>query len=178
MTPFDLICTLQMSATVHSAAHSDHPRTLQTALREVAEMLREISRKTVSTAPMKVAEILWKFAEMCGNAFGESSSSKFLCRKRAAVHTHTHTPQALRVRMVLDLSDTADLYLGPVSKRLCNGLAAKDHDATWNNTLRYPREHLSQQFGKKKNFPKINRHQSDLLIVYGCWHCSAEHMMC
>ena len=69
--------------------------------------------KIVSTAPVKVAEILQKFAEMCGKFFGESWYNKLLCRMRAAVraHTHTHT-LALRVRMVLDLSDRADLCLG------------------------------------------------------------------
>ena len=78
------ICTLQLSTTTHSAAHNDPPpHALQTALREVAEILRKFcgnfSKKSFlmrSKGCGKFAEILRKFAEMCGKFFGENSYSK------------------------------------------------------------------------------------------------------
>ena len=56
------------------------------------------------------AEFLQKFAEMCGNIFGKNSYSK--CSAECAQQSARTPPLALRVRMVLDLSDRADLYLG------------------------------------------------------------------
>ena len=107
------ICTLQLSTDTHSAA----PTTPPTHCKLHFEKLRKLCgsfcgnfSKIVSIAPAKVAEILRNFAEMCGNCFGENSYSK---RSAGCAQQSAHTsPLTLRVRMVLDLSDRADLYLG------------------------------------------------------------------
>ena len=89
------ICTLQLSTTTHSASHNHPPHALQTALREVAEILRKILRKIVqnrfycaSEGCGHFAEILRKFAEMCGIFFRRKLVQQMLCRMRAAVRTH------------------------------------------------------------------------------------------
>ena len=111
------ICTLQLSTTTHSASHNHPPHALQTALREVAEILRKFLRKIVqnrfycaSEGCGHFAEILRKFAEMCGNFFGENSYSK--CSAGCAQQCAHTSPLTLRVKMVLGLSDRADLSLG------------------------------------------------------------------
>ena len=59
------------------------PQALQTALREVAEILgkgsAEKNPKIISTAPAKVAEMLWKF---CGNS--PNCAETFSAKTRAA----------------------------------------------------------------------------------------------
>ena len=113
------ICTLQLSTTTHSAAHNDPPPPARTAnctsrsCRKFAESFAEKIPEIILLRQRRLRKCCGNFVEIRRNVrklFRRKLVQQMLCRMRAAVRTHF--PPTLRVRMVLDLSDRADLYLG------------------------------------------------------------------
>ena len=164
-------CTIQSArcswVLPHTQLHTmtPPPQALQTALPEVADILRNFLRKIVQNrfyCASEGCEILRKF---CRNS--PKRAEKFSARTRTAnalpdarSSAHTLPPWHCEWEWFLIFLTGWICPWGSAFKRPCNRLAAKKHDTTWNSTLNRKSERniYRKNIGKNPSLktPKVN----------------------